>query len=97
MRIELFTSPGCPNADAAKNTITDCLTALGIDVPLIERVGRYSSPTVLIDGVDVMRLEAGIPIGDACRRDLPTLQRVLEELRNRSPDQIQTPQKRTEF
>jgi hypothetical protein len=81
MRIELLTSPGCPNAATAKAVITECLTALGIDVPIIERVGRFPSPTVLVDGVDVMRPEAGVPMGDACRLDLPTRQRVLDALR----------------
>ena len=81
MRIALLSSPGCPNAVVAKKTITDCLAALGIHVPIIDRVGRYPSPTVLVDGVDVMRPEAGAPIGDACRLDLPTSQRVLDALR----------------
>ena len=76
MRIELLSSPGCPHAVVAKNTITDCLSTLGIHVPIIDRVGRYPSPTVLVDGIDVMRPETGAPIGDACRLDLPTPQRV---------------------
>lgn len=80
MRIELFTSPGCPNAAAAKKTVTECLTALGIDAPIIERVGRYPSPTVLVEGVDVMRPDDGASIGDACRLDLPTPQRILDAL-----------------
>lgn len=90
MRIELLTSPGCRNAAAAKQTVTDCLTTLGIDVPIIERVGRYPSPTVLVDGVDVMRPEAGAPIGNACRLDLPTPQRVLDALRAHEPDHVDT-------
>ena len=81
MRIELLTSPGCPNAAAAKATITECLTALGMDVPIIDRVGNYPSPTVLVDGVDVMRPEAAAPTGEACRLDLPTPQRILDALR----------------
>lgn len=80
MRIELFTSPGCPNAAAAKKTVTECLTALGIDASIIERVGRYPSPTVLVEGVDVMRPDDGTSIGDACRLDLPTPQRILDAL-----------------
>ncbi|MUL88604.1 MULTISPECIES: alkylmercury lyase family protein [unclassified Mycolicibacterium] len=90
MIIELLTSPGCPNAAAAKQTVTDCLTTLGIDVPIIDRVGRYPSPTVLVDGVDVMRPEAEAPIGDACRLDLPTSQRVLEALRAHRPGKMET-------
>jgi hypothetical protein len=81
MRIELLSAPGCPNAPAAKETINDCLTALGIDVAIIDRVGRYPSPTVLVDGVDVMCPQAGAPIGDTCRLDLPTSQCVLDALR----------------
>jgi hypothetical protein len=88
VRIELCTAPGCPNAAAAKETIADCLLALGIDVPVIERVGHYPSPTVLVDGVDVMRPEAEAPIGDACRLDLPTPQRILDALRTHRPDQV---------
>ena len=83
VRIELLTAPGCPHAAAARATITDALSTLGIDATIIDRVGRYSSPTVLVDGVDVMRLESGVRIGDACRLDLPTPQRVLDALHRR--------------
>jgi hypothetical protein len=84
LRIELRTSPGCPNAAAARATITECLMTLGIDVPIIDRVGRYPSPTILVDGVDVMRPETGAPVGDACRLDLPTPQQVLHVLRQQT-------------
>jgi hypothetical protein len=80
VRIELLSSPGCPHAAAAKQTVTDCLATLGIDAPIIERVGRYASPTVLVDGVDVMRPDDGLLSGDACRLDLPTPQRILDAL-----------------
>jgi Alkylmercury lyase/Helix-turn-helix domain of alkylmercury lyase len=79
-RIELLTSPGCPNAAAAKQTVADCLATLGIDAPIIERVGRYPSPTVLVDGVDVMHPEDGASNDDVCRLDLPTTERVLDAL-----------------
>lgn len=81
MRIELLAAPDCPHAAAARQVITDCLTRLGLDVPIIDRVGRCCSPTVLINGVDVMRPGAAPPIGDACRLDLPTPRRVLDALR----------------
>ena len=84
MRVELLSAPGCPNAAAAKTAVSDCLTALGIDVPILERVGAYPSPTVLIDGIDVMRPDDGAPEGDACRLDLPTAQRILDALRKES-------------
>jgi hypothetical protein len=84
VRIELLTAPGCPHAAAARATITECLSTLGIDETIIDRVGRYPSPTVLVDGVDVMRPESGVRIGDACRLDLPTPQRVLDALQGRT-------------
>ncbi|ETZ44706.1 hypothetical protein L838_3148 [Mycobacterium avium MAV_120709_2344] len=33
MRIELLASPGCRNA--AKQTVTDCLSTLGLDMPIM--------------------------------------------------------------
>ncbi len=81
MRIELLTSPGCPNAESARKILADCLSSLGIDEPIIDRIGTYPSPTVLIDGVDVMRPTAKAPTGDACRLDLPTAQHILDALR----------------
>ncbi|HEY5858141.1 MAG TPA: alkylmercury lyase [Aldersonia sp.] len=81
MRIELLTSPGCPNADTARKAIADALTALGLDVPIIDRVGRYPSPTVLVDGVDAVRREAGPAPGDACRLDLPTPLHIVDAVR----------------
>ncbi|AFM20559.1 hypothetical protein Mycch_5955 (plasmid) [Mycolicibacterium chubuense NBB4] len=86
MRIELLASPGCPNAEFARQTVTDCLAALGIDEPIIDRVGRYPSPTVLINGIDVMRPEDEVSIGDECRLDPPTPQRVLDALRGQRPN-----------
>ena len=97
MRIELLTSPGCPNADAARTLVNECLATLGIHVAIVDRVGRYPSPTVLVDGVDVMRHEAVAPIGDACRLDLPTPQRVLDALRANSRNQVERHSKLTEF
>jgi hypothetical protein len=81
MRIEILRSPGCPNAAAATSIVADCLAAAGMNVPIIERVGRYPSPTVLIDGVDVMRPDGPTPDVDVCRLDLPTAQRILDYLR----------------
>ncbi len=84
VRVELLSAPGCPNAAAAKTTVSECLTTLGMDLPIIERVGSYPSPTVLINGVDVMRPAGLMPVADACRLDLPTAQRILDALRKES-------------
>jgi hypothetical protein len=84
LRIELLTAPGCPHAAAARATIVECLSALRVEAPITDRVGRYPSPTVLVDGVDVMRPESGVRNGDACRLDLPTPQRLLDALNRRT-------------
>ncbi len=97
MRIELFTAPDCHHAAPARQVITDCLTSLGLDVAIIDRVGRYLSPTVLVNGVDVMRPEAASAVGDACRLDLPTPRRVLDALRANTAGHVQTPSLQTEF
>ncbi|WP_006244090.1 hypothetical protein [Mycolicibacterium tusciae] len=97
MRIELLTAPDCPNAAAARRVITDCLTSLGLDVPIIDQVGRYPSPTVLVNGVDVMCPEAAAPVGDVCRLDLPTPQNVLDALRANTLHHVQTPSRPTEL
>jgi len=82
VRVELLSAPGCPNVAATRQMLLDCLTELGMPTRMIERVGRYRSPTVLIDGVDVMNPAAsGRVSGDACRLDLPDRDRVLAAIR----------------
>lgn len=80
MRVELLLAPGCPHADAARGVVTGCLAQLGVTAPVNETVGRYPSPTVLVDGEDVMGRSAGTDT-DACRLDLPTSERVLAAMR----------------
>jgi hypothetical protein len=59
--------------------LKDCLAAAGVEAAVIERVGTYHSPSVLIDGLDVMEPGA-VFTGNACRLDLPTRERVLAAL-----------------
>ena len=82
MRVELLLSPDCPNAAAARAVLVTCLTRLGLPTAMRERVGAYPSPTILIDGIDVMtgRLPAPLP-RHACRLDVPTESRVSAALR----------------
>ncbi|WP_342214016.1 organomercurial lyase, partial [Nocardia abscessus] len=86
MRIELLTSPGCPNAEPTRTILTECLAALGLEVPVIHTVGPYPSPTLLIDGRDIMHPESEPVTGESCRLDLPTPQHVREALRAAHPD-----------
>ena len=81
MRIELLSSPGCPNAATTRTVLARSLDRLGIDTPIIERAGAFPSPTVLIDGTDVMHPDKPPPTGQYCRLDLPTETKVLAALR----------------
>ncbi len=78
VRVELQHVPGCPHADAARALLRECLAELELDVPFHDNEGEYPSPTILVDGEDVM----GAPASQAaaCRLDVPTRQRVLAAL-----------------
>lgn len=80
MRIELVYDPGCPNAGCARERLRAAMRALGVsDRFLVERVdAARPSPSVLIDGVDVM----GTPpeSARACRLDLPSEHHLLAAL-----------------
>jgi hypothetical protein len=80
MDVELLLAPDCPNAAAARAVLAVCLDRLGLDLRVSERVGAYPSPTVLVNGVDVMTGACGAPPIPACRLDLPTEARVLAAL-----------------
>jgi hypothetical protein len=80
MRVELLHHPGCRSAPAVHRLVQDCLTVLAIPATVRVRVGAYPSPTVLVDGTDVMNPSRGAPIGHACRLDLPTRDRLLAVL-----------------
>lgn len=72
MRVELLLVEGCPHADAARLVLSRVAADLGIELELIERVGDYPSPTVLVNGADVLTGQTGAPSAPACRLDLPT-------------------------
>jgi hypothetical protein len=82
--VQLLLAPDCPHAGRARTVLSECLDQLGLDIPVRERVGGYPSPTILVDGVDVMTDTAGAPRLQACRLDVPTVSRVLAALRRRS-------------
>ena len=85
MNVELLLAPDCPNATAARALLAACLDRLGLDLQVRERVGASASPTILVDGVDVMTGLPGAPPVPACRLDLPTAARVLAALQGRPP------------
>jgi hypothetical protein len=84
MNVELLLAPDCPNAPAARAVLAGCLRRLGLAIRVHERVGEFTSPTILVDGVDIMTGRTGAPAPQACRLDLPTEARLLAALRRRS-------------
>jgi hypothetical protein len=73
--VELIYSPDCPNVDLARGRLTEALSSLG-QVPAWTEwnresptapgyVRRYGSPTVLVDGRDVLASPASM--ADSCR------------------------------
>jgi hypothetical protein len=81
VRIELLHMAGCPNIERVRQALRYSLAQLNIHASVVERQGDYASPTLLIDGVDVMGPPAAS--GGACRLDVPTSQRILAALRGR--------------
>ena len=78
IRVELLHTPDCPNLDAARALLESCIDELGLAVTVIDREGDFSSPTILVNGADVMGQSVAENAG--CRLDLPTRERVLEAL-----------------
>lgn len=77
--VELLFFTGCPNAPDALALVHGCVAQLGLDAIIVERAGDYASPSVRVNGRDVMG--AATTAGRACRRDLPTAERVMNALR----------------
>jgi hypothetical protein len=83
MRVELLHHAGCRSVHAVHELVLDCLRSLAIPALVDLRVGDYPSPTLLIDGTDVMgptTPASPLTAGSACRRDIPTRERVLAAL-----------------
>ena len=73
--------PDCPNLAPVRTVLYAALAELGLPAEVVEVVvGDYPSPSVLINGVDVMGETAG-EASAACRLDLPTVEHILGALR----------------
>jgi hypothetical protein len=83
-RIELRWVPRCPNVDRVRQGLYDVLAELEIGIDVEERVGDYASPTVVVDGLDVVTGMLPRP-GAACRLDLPTHAQLIDALRPPGP------------
>ena len=76
--VELRSVPECPNLDKVRTALRTAMAELGLSPVVVERVGDYPSPSVLIDGADVM---GGGDGPAACRLDLPSVDTLRDALR----------------
>lgn len=85
--VRLLYVPDCPLADQVRRTLAECLPSARRPVRVEECEGDYPSPTLLIDGVDVV---TGAPPRKeiCCRLDLPTSDGIMTALNasNRYPN-----------
>jgi hypothetical protein len=78
MKIQLLHVPGCDNLENARELLDSTLSEFGLDERIEEEDGAYASPTILVDGIDVMgRPDA---VGPSCRLDVPTRARLVVAL-----------------
>lgn len=83
--VELRSVPDCPNLAPVREVLHASLAELGLPAEVVtEVVGDYPSPSVLVNGVDVMGGAGGGSA--ACRLDLPTAEHIRAAL-----DQAMTP------
>ncbi|MGR8010370.1 alkylmercury lyase family protein [Streptomyces hypolithicus] len=80
MIVELLSVPDCPNLAPTRDLLRACLAELGLPLTVVEKVGDHPSPSVLVDGVDVMRASAGE--AQSCRLDVPTAEAIRAALRH---------------
>jgi hypothetical protein len=72
--VELRAVPDCPNLDATRDRLHACLAEAGLGLEVVERVGAYPSPSVLIDGRDVTGADPHGPA--ACVLSPPTAEQI---------------------
>lgn len=72
--------PECPSVDPMLALLEDARVEVGIELDVQVREGQQSSPTLVIDGLDVA---SGLPVAmtACCSFDLPTQEQIESALR----------------
>ncbi len=81
MIVELRAVPGCPNMAATRELLHACLAEAGLPPVVVERIGAYPSPSVLVDGRDVTGADPAGPA--ACMLRPPTADQIRAALHGR--------------
>ncbi|MEB3033376.1 alkylmercury lyase [[Mycobacterium] nativiensis] len=79
IRVQLLSVPDCPLVERARAALHCALGRVGISAAVEELVGAYPSPTVVIDGLDVVT-HAPAASGACCRLDMPTAAQIAAAL-----------------
>jgi len=79
-RVQILHVAGCPLVDRLRETTRRASAQLARAIRIEEEVGDFPSPTLLVDGVDVV---TGRPVAAnaSCRFDVPTEEQVVAALR----------------
>jgi hypothetical protein len=79
-RIQILHVPGCPRLAVLRERVARTLTELSVTVTVEQLCGSYPSPTLLIDGLDIVtgRLPEQ---GASCRLTLPSPEQIHAALR----------------
>ncbi|HWF28206.1 MAG TPA: alkylmercury lyase [Mycobacterium sp.] len=80
-RVQLLSVPDCPHVDRVRAGVRLALAQCEIVAAVEECVGAYPSPTVLVDGRDVITGEPPA-LQACCRLDLPAAQEIVAALCN---------------
>jgi hypothetical protein len=91
VRVELVYFTGCPNVPPMRELLRRCLGRLGLADEITEintdtatapqRYRQLGSPTVLVDGVDVLGNHV-VGGAESCRLQLPTEAQLMAALQN---------------
>lgn len=79
-RVQILHVASCPLVDGLREIVRRSLARVDCDAQIEELEGDYPSPTLLIDGIDVVTGGPAAP-HPACRLDVPTEDRVVAALR----------------
>lgn len=96
MKIELVYFEGCPNAEPARRNLKKAFEAAGIEAQWTEwdqkdkaapdYVRQYGSPTILVNGKDIMGGPGDCCAPDSCRiyeGGAPSVEKIREALEKR--------------
>lgn len=82
--VELLYVPDCPLVERVRDMLRTCLPMAPRPVQVTECEGDYPSPTLLVDGMDVVT-SAPPRREPCCRFDLPTCDQLLTALHATHP------------